>query len=237
MSVANTGSQTIRVVTWNCRGASLGSGLWDYLLELDPDVAVLQDFRTVPDRVLQVYLHARNAAVPTPARAPRNFTGILVKGVSTRVIHLPAPNDWVARELENWREFFTARALTLQGGAKLTVLSVYSPAFPIDRARLSGIDTTGVRLTQNPNVWGTELLWASLKAMNVNATDRLIVAGDLNSSETLDSPKPRGNREFMERMHSLGLTECLRTFTGQLTPTFRTPRAGTFTLQRRFVNI
>jgi endonuclease/exonuclease/phosphatase family metal-dependent hydrolase len=52
------------------------------------------------------------------------------------------------------------------------------------------------------------------------------VAGDFNSSETFDSPKPRGNREFMERMNGLGLTEGLRACTGQLTPTFRTPRGG-----------
>lgn len=35
--------------------------LWDYLLELDPDIAVLQDFGAVPERVLQQYTHARNA--------------------------------------------------------------------------------------------------------------------------------------------------------------------------------
>lgn len=218
--------QTIRVVSWNCRGASLRSGLWDYLLELGPDVAVLQDFRTVPDRVLQVYVHAQNAAVTTTERTPRHFTGILAKGVTTADILLPAPNEWVARELENFKEFFTAKTVTLHSGTSLKVVSVYSPAFRIDPARLEGIDTIGIQLTHNRDVWSTELLWASLKSMNIKADEPFIVAGDLNSSETFDYARPRGNRELMERMNALGLFDCLRTFKGQLTPTFRTPRGG-----------
>lgn len=226
MDINNTVGQTFRVVSWNCRGASLRSGLWDYLLELDPDVAVLQDFRTIPDRVLQVYFHAQNSAVTTTERAPRHFTGMLVKGVTTADIHLPAPNEWVARELEQLKEFFTAKSVTLHSEITLKVMSVYSPAFRIDPARLEGIDTTGIQLTHNRDVWGTELLWASLKSMNIAGDEPFIVAGDLNSSETFDYPKPRGNREVMERMNALGLTDCLRTFNGQLTPTFRTPRGG-----------
>src|SRR5262245_52682483 len=105
--------RTFRVITWNCRRASLTSGLWDYLLETDPDVALLQDFGTIPERVLQVYVHAQNGAVAETRRAPRFMTGILVKGISTGDIALPAPTAWVARELENSKEFFTAKAVTL----------------------------------------------------------------------------------------------------------------------------
>lgn len=219
-------NENFRVLSWNCRGASLRSGLWEYLLEFDPDIAILQDFRTVPDRILEMYVHAQNLAVSMTDRAPRYFTGILVKGVSNGDIQLPAPNEWVAREIDNFREFYTAKAVTLHNGLQLKVMSVYSPAFPIDRARLQGIDTNGIQLTQNRDVWGTELLWATLKSMNIRADEPFIVAGDFNSSETLDAPKPRGNRELMERINALGFTECLRTFKGQLTPTFRTPRGG-----------
>jgi exonuclease III len=226
MSCTTTVRPTLRVISWNCRGASRDSKLWDYLLELDPDVAVLQDFRTVPDRVLQIYSHARNAYVPPTTGAPRHFTGIVIKGECTADISLPAPSSWVARELEILKQFFTAKAITLHNGISLKVISVYSPAIPIDRARLVGINTTGIQLPQNPDLWGTELLWASLRLMNITAEDPLIVAGDLNSSETFDSPKDRGNREIMKRMNALGLVECLRTHKGQLTPTFRTARGG-----------
>lgn len=221
-----TMEQTYRVITWNCRGASLRSGLWDYLLELDPGVAILQDFRTIPERVLQVYSHAQNNGLVETGRAPRFFTGILVKTGRIEDIQLPAPNDWVARELENLKEFFTAKMITLHTGINLKVISVYSPAFRIDPSRLEGIDTTGIKLTQNRDVWDTELLWASLKSMSINTDEPFIVAGDLSSSETFDHPKPRGNREIMERMNAIGLSDCLRTFKGQLTPTFRTPRGG-----------
>ncbi len=54
----------MRIVSWNCRNASKTSRLWDYLLELDPDLAILQDFRTIPEHVLQVYRHARNPLSP-----------------------------------------------------------------------------------------------------------------------------------------------------------------------------
>lgn len=49
-----------RIVTWNCRRASSQSGVWDYLLELDPDVAILQDYGTLPEQILQQYIHAPN---------------------------------------------------------------------------------------------------------------------------------------------------------------------------------
>lgn len=215
-----------RIVTWNCRRASKSSQLWDYLLELDPDVAILQDYGTIPERVLQAYFHAQNTAVSVGRGAPRSFTGILVKGESVEDIRLSAPTEWVARELEHFREFFTAKRIRLHSGVDLNVISAYSPAFPIDPTRLIGVDTMGIQLTHNRKMWGTELLWASLKALNFTVDDPFIVAGDLNSSETFDYPKPRGNREIIERMNALGLFDCLRTFKKQLTPTFRTPRGG-----------
>jgi exonuclease III len=218
---------TFRVITWNCRRASLTSGLWDYFLELDPDVALLQDFGTLPERVTQVYFHAQNGAVAETGRAPRFMTGILVKGVRTGDIALPAPTEWVARELENFKEFFTASAVTLPNGVSLNVMSVYSLANYIDRTRLVGIDTTGIRLTaQNRDVWMTELLWATLRSMSITAEEPFIVGGDLNSSETIDVPRPRGNREIMDRMNALGFYDCLRMFKGKLTPTFRNPRGS-----------
>jgi hypothetical protein len=212
--------------------------LWDYLLELDPDVALLQDFGTVPERILQQYIHASNIAprlsehgeyAPKPLtadRAPHHMTGVLLKGKSADDLPLPAPVDWVARELKTFGEFFTAKAVTLHSGITLKVLSVYSPPFAIDRVRMKEIDTTGVQLTQNRDVWVTELMWAALSSMHIANEEPFIVAGDLNSSETFDYPRPKGNREVMERMNALGFYDCLRMFQGKLTPTFLTPRGG-----------
>ncbi len=182
---------TFRIITWNCRRAATTSGLWGHLLELDPDVAMLQDYGAVPDCVLEQYAHVANDRVFGSDRAPRFMTGILMKGAHTQELFLPAPTEWVARELQNFREFFTAKVITLGNGIKLKVLSVYSPAFPIERTRLAGIDTAGIQLTQNRDVWGTELLWATLKSRVITADEPFIEAGDLNSSETFDHG-PRG---------------------------------------------
>jgi hypothetical protein len=217
-----------RVITWNCRRASLNSGLWDYLLEIDPDVALLQDFGSIPERVSRVYTHAHNGAVHGTRRAPRFMTGVLVKGDHTEDIALPAPTEWVARELEHVKEFFTAKAVTLDIGVGLKALSVSSLAFPLDRTRLAGIDITGIKLTQNPDpdVWMTEILWATLRSMGIAAEEPFIVGADPNSSETFDHPHPRGNREIMDRLNALGSYDCLRMFKRQLTPTFRHPRGS-----------
>lgn len=85
------------------------------------------------------------------------------------------------------------------------------------------MDTADIRLTQNRDVWATEILWACLRSMGSGEKDLLVVGGDFNSSETFDTlwrGGPRGNREVMERMNALGLRDCLRTFQGRLTPTF-----------------
>lgn len=201
----------------------------EYFLELDPDVALLQDFGTIPDSVLQIYTHARNPKPLDGARAPRHTSGVLVKGRSGEDILLSSPVGWVARELDNLREFFAAKSATLHNGISLKVVSVYSPAFPVDPRRLDGIDTTGIQLTQNRDIWGSELMWAALKTMDVEAEDSFSVGGGLNSSETFDllwCGGPRGNREVMDRMSALGFYDCLRMFKGELTPTFRTPRGG-----------
>lgn len=220
--------QTFRVVTWNCRRASSKSRAWDYLLELNPDVALLQDFGNIPECVSRVYSYARDTVVSGTGRSQPSAAGVLVKGTVDADVPLPSPNEWVARELAILSENFIAKAVTLHNGYRLKVISAYSPAWPVDPARLQGIDTTGIQLIHNRKVWGTEILWASLKAMNLKADEPFIVGGDFNSSETFDLGRkgPTGNREFRERMNGLGLRECLRAFKGTLTPTFRNPRGG-----------
>lgn len=220
--------QTFQVVTWNCRRASSKSRAWDYLLELHPDVALLQDFGNIPESVSRVYSYVRDITVSETGRSQPSAAGALVKGTADADVPLPAPNEWVARELAILNENFISKAVTLHNGYLLNVLSAYSPAWPVDPARLQGIDTTGIQLTHNRKVWGTEILWASLRAMNLKADERLIVGGDFNSAESFDLGRkgPTGNREVRERMNGLGLQDCLRTFKGALTPTFRNPRGG-----------
>ena len=80
------------------------------------------------------------------------------------------------------------------------MLSAYCPAWPVDPARLLGIDVEPAKLKLNPKVWVTELLWAAL--LDSCGPDQPlpgIVGGDLNSSETFDymwSGGPRGIDRF-----------------------------------------
>jgi exodeoxyribonuclease-3 len=121
-----------------------------------------------------------------------------------------------------------ARHITPDSGPPLRVVSVYSPAWPVDRARLKGLDVSSVKLTLNRDVWVSDLLRASLAHMKLDRREPWVVAGDFNLSETFDlwPGGPKGNREFLDRVGALGLEECLRLTKGVLTPTFRNPRAG-----------
>ena len=47
-------TETIRVVTWNCRRANYDSGVWEYLLELAPDIALLQEVSGIPEHILSL---------------------------------------------------------------------------------------------------------------------------------------------------------------------------------------
>jgi exodeoxyribonuclease-3 len=110
----------------------------------------------------------------------------------------------------------------------MRVVSVYSPAWEVDSARLKDVDVSSVKLSHNRYVWMTDLLWASLVHMKPDPSEVWVIAGDFNLSETFDlwPGGPRGNREYLDRMEALGLTECLRKTTGVLTPTFRNTREG-----------
>jgi exonuclease III len=112
--------------------------------------------------------------------------------------------------------------IDIAGLGSFSLMSVHSPAWPIDRGRLVGQNTSGIQLTQNRDVWVTDILFAALRERVPSANNSSIVAGDFNCSETFDSWKggPRGNREYLDRMGALGLTECLRHSAGKLVPTY-----------------
>jgi exonuclease III len=215
----------LRVVSWNCRRASAEHSLWTYFEELTPDIAVLQEVQSIPARVLEAY-DVRLARPITRKGNPQRFQSVLlVRGQILEPVKLDAELDWVNRELERFAAGLMAFRVQVRDGPALTVIGVYSPAWPVDRERLQGMDVSSVKLKQNPEVWVTDLLVAALRHRARGGSTPMVVAGDFNLSETFDRWKggPRGNREWLDRMAALGFTECLRQHQGTLTPTYRRP--------------
>jgi exonuclease III len=199
------------------------------LTELAPDVALLQEVNGFPENILSTFDIRFLKAVGKTGKPQRFGTAILVKGKIIDELPLSSKYSWVNKELAHFAGNLVACLAEPTGHAPLKIVSVYSPAWPVDKARLKGIDVTPVKLQNNPDVWVTELVWSALMFASPTAEDRWIVGGDLNSSETFDymwKGGPRGNRDILDRMSNLGFNECLRSYQGCLTPTFRNPRNG-----------
>jgi hypothetical protein len=128
---------------------------------------------------------------------PQRFrTAVLVEGTVESDLTLKSGVPWVQNELERFGGNLVACAVRTQRGEELSVVSVYSPAWPIDRSRLTGIDTSGIRLRLNRDVWLADILLAALPAADGS---EWVVGGDFNLSETFDAwpGGPRGNREYL----------------------------------------
>jgi endonuclease/exonuclease/phosphatase family metal-dependent hydrolase len=196
-------------------------------MDIDPDLALLQEVSGVPEAISKSYeLTTHLAAGGSWGESLRVKTAILARGAIGEEIRLTSRWAWLNRELEHFRGNLLAYHVTVLD-QKFRVLSAYCPPWPIRADRLEGIDITPVKLAQNSKLWVTELLWAGLlDACLSHEAGPWIVGGDLNSSETFDVPRPRGNKEVLDRMQKLGLRECLRLWNGALVPTFRTPRGG-----------
>ena len=214
----------MKVVSWNMHNRDDG---WPLLRDLEPDIALIQEVRTVPDDVAGSNQIVRRHAMRRSGQ-PQNFsTAILVNGSVDHELELSSPWPWVDTQLDKFAGNFVG-ASTKISDLKINVLSAYSPAWRIlSSSELSLIEGSDqVKLENNRELWGTELLWAALKERTEVGT--WMVGGDLNACETFDScgPRPRGNREFLDRMCDLGLTEVLRKAQEQLTPTYRKFKTG-----------
>ncbi len=223
----------MRVVTWNCRKASARSGVWDYLLELAPDLVLLQEVRGMPKHVESRYAAVQQYPVRKNGSPQQFTTAILVRGSVRNRITLQGPAPWVDGELQRFAGNLVGVELQPDHGPRLRVICVYNPAWPVDRSRLVGVDVTAVRLMQNRDIWVGDLLWAALSLNKPQPGDPWIIGGDFNLCETFDAWRggPRGNREYLDRMDQLGLVDCLRYAKGALTPTFRMLGRGTITAQ------
>jgi endonuclease/exonuclease/phosphatase family metal-dependent hydrolase len=215
----------MRIVTWNCRRATNGHLLWDYLEELAPDVAFLQEVGTLPVHRFTSY-DLRTGTPRTKAGGLQRFaTVLLVRGTIGEAVHLGSSHQWVNQQLEHFAGNVLAFEVTVHDGRPLTVVNVYSPAWPVDRAAYLHENVEGIKLKQSPHIWLTDLVTETLRSVLSSNVGDWVVGGDFNSCVTFDNWRggPRGNQEWLGRMAALGFLECLRHYQGQVTPTFRGP--------------
>lgn len=200
----------------------MNSPAWALFDEISPDIALLQEVGGIPIAVAAKYQSAMREAAGN-----RFNTAILVRGAIGAPVPLTSAWEWVNRELAHFKGNLLAHNVTVRE-RQFRLMSVYSPAWPVDRERLREVDVEPVKLKLNPDVWVTELMWAALRDCSGSSEPAWIVGGDLNASETFDARPsgPRGNREILDRMDALGFTECLRRAQGRLVPTFRNPSNG-----------
>lgn len=226
----------MRVITWNMKWATKTSAAWKILTNFNPDIVLLQEVGSIPAEIKKGFDILSKVAVKKTGTPQKFSTVVLVKGRIIKEIPLKSEYGWVNKELEFFKGNFISCVVRLQNQEQINVVSVYSPAWPINKARLKGIDVSPVKLKLNANVWGSEIIWSALKNFMSN-NETWIVGGDYNSSETFDGVYQvehgittglisDGNKEIRDRMHALGFKECLREHNGKLIPTFKNPKEG-----------
>ena len=220
----------MRVVAWNMNGAkATRQGAWEYLSELRPDIALLQEVGEVPLSVAAEFEHYAVPAVQKNGQAQKFMGATLVKGQIAAALAIPAREEWIERELSKFSGNLLSHQVEPESGPPIHAINVYNPAWDLDQSGFGDIDTTGVRLTQaREKIWLGDLLWSCLPTMFGDRAGHWVIAGDFNLSESFDqwSGGPHGNLEYLNRMASLGLTECLRHFAGKPVPTFKNTAGG-----------
>jgi len=218
----------MRVISWNCRRAKAASPVWEYLLSKEPDIFLLQEVTSFPDLFLLQFDLRFLKAVYKNEKSQSFGSLIGIKGRIEDSLVLSSSVPWLDQEIDRFKQNLPAFILHHEKGQTFKGVSVYSPAWPVPRERWEGRDVKGIKLDQNNDLWVTDLLLAGIKNNQDLSNGSWIIGGDYNMSETFDEWKggPRGNREYLDRMAGLGLVECLRTFQGKLTPTFKNTSGG-----------
>jgi hypothetical protein len=160
---------TRRILSWNCRRAGTGQALWEYFIEIAPDIAVLQEVTGIPRLVRDKY-EVRAARPLTRNGTPQRFqSAILVRGTIGETVQLQSRLPWVNDELNRFAPNLLAHDVVIDDLPPLVVVAVYAPAWPVSRERLRDQDLGTVKLSQNPDVWVPDLLVDALKGAPLGA--------------------------------------------------------------------
>jgi hypothetical protein len=188
------------------------------IAELRPDVLLCQE-AVVPDWVRVDHAVIGERAYVTGHQLWGTYIVTRLPSVSVRV---PGLDEWFSRipvsipgddepagihRADGW--LATAR-ITDPSVGDLLVASVHSPSYPIEKARLIGVDIDAMKLKKNPDLWFLDVLFAFLKPA---LGSRFLVGGDYNYSRLLDETLgERGNNEFFDRIGKEGFVSLHRLF-------------------------
>lgn len=216
----------MKIVSWNLNKATAERiKSWEYLLDLQPDIALLQEVNSIPDFINETFDCSYQKAIKK-GKTTQNFgTAILVKGNINNPISLVSQSKWVNEQLNCYTGIFVSEQITLNTGFRANVVSVHSPAWCFDSFDIDEIERSEIKLKNNSKIWGTELLWSALTKTKNKSDLPWIVGGDFNMSTLFDQPRNRGNQEVLDRMKEIDFEECLFKVKGEFTPTFRNVRS------------
>ena len=211
----------MKVLTWNVNKAGEARPeLWEMVQRIDADIVLLQEVTGIPGWIRNRY--QCHVISPRDFRGDnsRYSTAVLSKELINSTPYLESELEWVNNIYRVRYGWIVECTITLDSGARFRVVGVHSPAKPIPKDQWADVDVSGIKLTNNPDLWFTEILWALLRNANISDDVNWIVGGDFNSSVTFDEPRDRGNREIIGRVNQLGLTGCLSYFHDGAVPTF-----------------
>jgi exonuclease III len=225
LSVGPQGETHIRIACWNIRRSTKISLLWDYFREMDIDIALLQEIKSIPQDLYSTYQVYTKYPINKRGNLQPFNTGIMVRGNIISEYKFTHETIWINSEIDKYSGNLISCKVTINN-KEFNLISVYSPAWPIIIGDIDKSYINEIKLQNNNDLFLTEIIWAILRDIPQMNRENWIIGGDFNSSETFDylwGRGPRGNREILDRMNALGFIECLREKNGKLIPTFQNP--------------
>lgn len=200
----------MKLLTWNVnRAVESRTGLWEMVHREDADIILLQEVNRIPESILNQYQCHQIRPRYFDCKNALYSTAVLAKGSIDSAPYLKSELECVNKIHKEKCGWIVECKITLTSGERFVVVAVHVIPSPIPRTLLTDIDVSSIKLTNNSELWFTEILWSLLRFSGISDDANWIVGGDFNTSIRLDVPKNRGNREIVDRLVSLGLTDCL----------------------------
>jgi len=142
----------MRVITWNCRRATKEKDIWKHLQGLSPDIMLLQEVSSFPNWIENNYFYKYEKS-STKNNIKQIFGNLLAhNGGKIQEIELTTELAWVNKELKRFKGNLLSYKIKLNSNA-LHLISVYSPAWPLNSDLLNQEQIGSVKLTQNRELW------------------------------------------------------------------------------------